>query len=281
MFESTKCKIKAQNFVDNFCQKGQICSGTSPLSFRHSNCVYVRRGPLKLNKRSLQNLQDRLILILRSRVSKEIAQRQKVFFEENVKMSQQVVAAPPAARPKSRPRKAAPAHPKFLDMVKEAIGTLKDRNGSSRQAICKVILGKYPSVNPETMNSHVRKALKRGLDTGALTRPARSSATGATGRFKLGTIKPVKPAKKKASKKRPAKKRPAKKAGAKKAAKPKTKSPRKKATGKKKPATASKKAAKAKTKRAASPKKKAKPAAKKAPKKPRAKKAATKKPVKK
>ena len=195
-------------------------------------------------------------------------------------MSQQVVA-PPAAKPKNRPRKAAPAHPKFLDMVKDAIGTLKDRNGSSRQAICKAILGKYPSVNPDTMNSHVRKALKRGLDTGALTRPARSSAIGATGRFKLGAIKPAKPAKKKAARKRPAKKQPGtkKKPGTKKAAKPKAKSPKKKAAGKKKPA--SKKAAKPKAKKAGSPKKKAKPATKKATKKPKAKKAATKKPIKK
>lgn len=194
-------------------------------------------------------------------------------------MSQQQVAAPPAAKPRNRPRKAAPAHPKFLDMIKDAIGTLKDRNGSSRQAICKAILGKYPSVNPETMNSHVRKALKRGLDTGVLTRPVRSSATGATGRFKLGAIKTAKPAKKKAAKKRPAKKRPAKKAGAKKATKPKAKSPKKKAAGKKKPA--SKKPTKTKVKKAGSPKKKTKPATKKAAKKPKAKKPATKKPVKK
>ncbi len=196
-------------------------------------------------------------------------------------MSQAQVIAPPApagiAKPKKRPRKAAPAHPKFLDMVKEAIGMLKDRNGSSRQAICKAIVTKYPSVNPDTMNSHVRKALKKGLETGALTRPPRSSAAGATGKFKLGAVTPAKPAKKKAAKK-PAKKRPAKKATAK--AKPKAKSPgKKKAAGKKKPA--GKKATKAKTKRASPKKKAAKPATKKVAKKPKVKKSPTKKAAKK
>ncbi|XP_028397823.1 sperm-specific H1/protamine-like protein type 2 [Dendronephthya gigantea] len=188
-------------------------------------------------------------------------------------MSQAQVVAPVAAKPK-RQRKAVPAHPKFIDMVKDAIGTLKDRNGSSRQAICKVILGKYPSVNPSTMNSHVRKALKSGLESGTLTRPARSSATGATGRFKLGASKSTEPAKKKAAKpKKPAstKKRPAKKAGAKKTAKPKAKSPRKKTVTKKK-STVSKKSTSTKTKKA-SPKKKTKPATKKVAKKAKAKKA--------
>ena len=189
-------------------------------------------------------------------------------------MSQGSVTAPaataPAVKPK-RPRiKAGAVHPKFLDMIKDAIETLKDRNGSSRQAISKVILTKYPSVNPNTMNGHIRKALKKGIETGALTRPQRSSATGATGKFKLGATKPVKPAKRKPAKK-PATKRPAaKKTGAKKAAKPKAKSPRKKKSAGKK--TAGKKPTKAKTKKA-SPKKKAKPSTtKKVAKKPKTKK---------
>lgn len=198
-------------------------------------------------------------------------------------MSQaQQVTTTAAAKPK-RPRKAVPAHPKFIDMVTDAIGTLKDRNGSSRQAICKAILARYPSVNPDTMNSHVRRALKRGLQTGVLTRPARSSATGATGRFKVGVVKPVKAAKKKAAK-RPTKKRPTKKAGPTKAtAKPKA-SPKKKkaAAGKKK--TSAKKSAKPKINKS-SPKKKAKSTAttkaKKVARKPKAKKSATKKPTKK
>jgi histone H1/5 len=189
-----------------------------------------------------------------------------------------VAATAPAAKPKKTRVKAVAAHPKFLDMIKDAIETLKDRNGSSRQAISKVILTKYPSVNPDTMNSHIRKALKRGIETGALTRPQRSSATGATGKFKLGDTKPAKPANSKAVKKT-AKKRPAKKAGATKTAKPAAKSPRKKKSAGKK--TAGKKATKAKTKKAGSPKKKAKPAAKKAAKKPKAKKSPTKKAAKK
>lgn len=202
-------------------------------------------------------------------------------------MSQaQVAVAPPtaAAKPK-RSRKAMAAHPKFIEMVKEAIGMLKERNGSSRQAICKAILVKHPSVNPNTMNSHVRNALKKGIESGVLARPARSSATGATGRFKLGVVtKPAKkPMRKKAAKK-PMKKRPVKKAVPKKTAKPKQKSPRKI----KKNAAAKKKLGGKKTVKpkalTGSPKKRVKSAAnktKKVAKKPKAKKTPTKKAAKK
>merc|ERR1711990_1141912 len=147
------------------------------------------------------------------------------------------------AKKASKP-KAPAAHPKYSVMIAAAITSLKDRTGSSRQAILKYICANY-KVDAAKAAVQVRLALKRGVAKGAL-KMARASGKGA------GSYKVVKAEKPKKAKK------PAKKAA---------KKPKKAA---KKPAA--KKAAKKPAKKAAK-----KPAAKKAAKKPAAKKAAPKK----
>merc|ERR1712078_734432 len=137
--------------------------------------------------------------------------------------------------------KAPAAHPKYSVMIAAAITALKDRTGSSRQAILKYICANY-KVDAAKAAVQVRLALKRGVAKGAL-KMARASGKGA-GSYKV--VKAEKPKKvKKPKAKKPKKVKAAKKPAAKKAKKPK-------------------KAAK-------------KPAAKKAAKKPAAKKAAPKK----
>ena len=175
----------------------------------------------------------------------------------------------PAAKKPAKPAE----HPKYIDMIVAAITSLKERNGSSRQAILKYIKGNYKV--GEGADVHVKLALKRGVTSGALTQ---TKGSGASGSFKAA--KPV--AEKKPAKK-PAKKPTKPKTVAKKpAAKPKkkTKSPKKKAAGKKtqtKKAVAKKPAAKK-----VSPKKVAKkPAAKKPAKKPKTPTKKGKKPAKK
>ena len=149
----------------------------------------------------------------------------------------------------AKPKKPA-EHPTYLEMIKAAITALKDRKGSSRQAISKYIGANYKvGANSDV---HLKMALKRGVTSGALVQP---KGTGASGSFKLAKAAAEK--KKPAAKKPAAKKPAAKKAAAKKPAAKKT--PKKKAPAKKK----------------ATPKKK--PAAKKAAKKPAAKKPAAKK----
>lgn len=188
------------------------------------------------------------------------------------------VAAPaPAKSPKkkaaAKPKKPA-THPKYAEMIKAAIAGLKERGGSSRQAILKYILKSYKvGDNTNSVNSHLKLALRAGVKNGALKQ---SKGTGASGSFSLGkpAEKPKK-AKKAAKPKKPAAKKAAKPKKAKtpkKAAKPKkAKSPKKaKATPKK---AAKKPAAK---KPAAKKPAAKKPAAKKAAKKPAAKKAAKK-----
>ena len=166
----------------------------------------------------------------------------------------------PAPKVKKAP-KAPAAHPKYSVMIAAAITTLKDRTGSSRQAILKYICANY-KVDAVKAAVQVRMALKRGVAKGAL-KMARASGKGA-GSFKVVKVekpKKVKKAKKPKAKKVKKVKKAAKKPAAKKAKKPK-KAAKKPAA--KKPA-AKKPAAK-------------KPAAKKpAAKKPAAKKAAPKK----
>ena len=165
------------------------------------------------------------------------------------------------------------AHPKYSEMVAPAVGSLKERGGSSRQAILKYIMANFKvGTDSKAINGHLKIALRNGVKKGALKQ---SKGTGAAGSFKLGEKpKPAKkPAAKKVTKPKAAKpKKPAKKATTDK--KPKAKTPKKtaakKTTEKKKPA---KKATKPKTpkkaKTAKSPKKAktAKPKKVKTPKK--------------
>ena len=177
------------------------------------------------------------------------------------------------ASPAKKVKKAAPKkpadHPKYIDMITAAISALKERTGSSRQAIVKNIRANYKV--GDNADVHVKQALKRGVASGALAQP---KGTGASGSFKVvKKAEPKKPkkvaAKKPAAKKPAAKKAAAKKPAAKKAAKKSTpkkaKKPAAKKTSAKKPA-AKKPAAKKPAKKAAA-KKPAKKAAKKSPKK--------------
>lgn len=174
-------------------------------------------------------------------------------------------AAPAAtkASPKkkaSKPKKPA-AHPKYCDMIKAAITSLKERGGSSRQAILKYICANY-KVDGDKAKNHLKIALRAGIKNGTLKQ---SKGTGASGSFRLGEAKKAakKPKAKKAKKPKAA---AAKKPKAKKAKKPKAKKP----AGEKKAA---------KPKKTKTPKK-AKPAKTKSPKKPKAAKKAKKTPKK-
>ena len=172
------------------------------------------------------------------------------------------------AKKTTKPKKVA-THPKYSDMVKTAVGSLKERGGSSRQAVLKYIMANFNvGSDAKSVNSHLKVALRNGVKKGFLKQ---SKGTGASGSFKIGELpkpakKPaVKKAKKPAAKKPAAKKPAAKKPAAKKpAAKTEKKTPAKKA---KKPAAAKKPAVKKatkpktpkKSKPAKSPKKATKP----------------------
>ena len=158
-----------------------------------------------------------------------------------------IAMSSPAAKKTGEKKKAGPKkpadHPKYEDMIKAAIAALKERSGSSRQAILKYVQSNYKV--SDGANTHVKLALKRGVASGALKQV---KGTGASGSFKVAEkAKPAKKpaaAKKTATKKATPKKKTTKAAAKKPAAK---KTPKKKKAATKKPAA--KKPAPKKTKK--------------------------------
>ena len=125
----------------------------------------------------------------------------------------------PKKKAAAKPKKPA-AHPKYVEMVIKAITALKERGGSSRQAILKYILANFNvGSDAKVVNTHLKMALKSGVKSKTLKQ---AKGSGASGSFKVGELP------------KPAKKKPAKKAVKPKAAKPKeAKTPKKKTTTKK------------------------------------------------
>lgn len=162
--------------------------------------------------------------------------------------------APAAAKKKkaSKSKSKKPAsHPKFREMVIEAITALKERNGSSRQAILNYITKHYDV--DKSVNNHLKMTLRAGVKNATLKQ---IKGTGASGSFKLGDKGKDKPAKK------------AKKSGTAASTK-KPKTDKKKASSPKKTKASKEKAKASPKKKAAKPKK---AAAKKSPAKSKAKK---------
>ena len=127
----------------------------------------------------------------------------------------------PAKKKVTKPKVPA-AHPKYVDMIRAALESLKERGGSSRQAILKYIMANYKVGNDvNSINAHLKMALKNGVKKGALKQ---AKGTGASGSFKLGD-----------------KPKTEKKPKAKKVAKPKAAKPKKAAAAKPKKAKTPKK----------------------------------------
>jgi len=101
------------------------------------------------------------------------------------------------AKKEKKPAKAknAPSHPTYSVMITAAVGALKDRTGSSRQAILKYICANY-KVEDKKAATQTRLALKR-MTAGGELRMAKDKGKGA-GCYKLASEKPDKgePAKK-------------------------------------------------------------------------------------
>lgn len=192
-------------------------------------------------------------------------------------------AAPAATTPKkkgakagSKKPKAAPSHPKVSEMVNGAITSLKERGGSSLQAIKKHIGAQY-KVDVDKLSPFIKKYLKSAVASGTLVQ---TKGKGATGSFKLSASgqkgKDSSAAAKQTKKpKKESAAAPKKPKSPKKTAKPKQKAE------KKKPAPAKKSAPKKTAAKTKSPKKAAKPSKPKATKpkksKPAQKKTAAKK----
>ncbi|KAF6214312.1 hypothetical protein GE061_009052 [Apolygus lucorum] len=104
-----------------------------------------------------------------------------------------------AGKPKTKP-----SHPPTATMVNAAIRTLKERGGSSLQAIKKYISSTY-KVDAEKLAPFIRKYIKSAVTAGKLVQ---TKGSGASGSFKLsgGSSGSEEGGKKKAAKPKAAKK---------------------------------------------------------------------------
>jgi len=121
----------------------------------------------------------------------------------------------------SASKSAAADHPKYSEMIKQALTALKERGGSSRQAVLKYIMANFNVGRDEAfVNTHLKMALKAGVKNNSFKQ---SKGTGAAGSFKLGAVvaekKKQQPKQKKVQEKKksvtPKKDKPVKKTGAK------------------------------------------------------------------
>ena len=156
-------------------------------------------------------------------------------------------AAPSVATPKSKKvaakktsvKKVIATHPTFASMIATAVTALKERNGSSRQAILKYILANFKVGDADKAQGHVRIALRKMIAAKKIVAGGAAGKKG-SGCFKLpAPVKAEKPAKKTVKKpvaKKAAKKPAVKKVAAKPAAKKAVNKPAAKKTAAKKPA---------------------------------------------
>ncbi|KAJ9589200.1 hypothetical protein L9F63_028016, partial [Diploptera punctata] len=95
------------------------------------------------------------------------------------------------AKSSGKKPRAKPAHPRTSEMVSSAIKSLKERGGSSLQAIKKYIAANY-KVDPEKFAPFIKKYLKAAVASGELLQ---TKGKGASGSFKLASAaKPEKAA---------------------------------------------------------------------------------------
>src|SRR6218665_2343256 len=79
-------------------------------------------------------------------------------------------------------KKKTPDHPKYSEMIRLALTSLKERGGSSRQAILKYILKNFKVGNDEhVVNQHLKMALRNGVKGDTLKQ---SKGSGASGSFR-------------------------------------------------------------------------------------------------
>ncbi|XP_033125984.1 uncharacterized protein LOC117123992 [Anneissia japonica] len=100
------------------------------------------------------------------------------------KAKKKAVPKKPASQ-ETKAKKKPACHPPYFEMISAAIGALKQRDGSSRQAISKYIQANY-TVDAASMNTQLKMALKRGIGSGNLIQ---AKGTGACGSFKLNLAK--------------------------------------------------------------------------------------------
>merc|ERR1712070_624473 len=84
-----------------------------------------------------------------------------------------ITTMPPKKATTTTKKAAAPAHASYQDMIKEAILALKERNGSSRQAIKKYVHAnnKLDGISDKAFTTQLNRAIASGSEKGVFSRP--------------------------------------------------------------------------------------------------------------
>ena len=98
--------------------------------------------------------------------------------------------APKKTKSATKKPRTKPVHPRTSEMVVNAIKSLKERGGSSLQAIKKYIAANY-KVDSEKLSPFIKKYLKTAVASGELVQ---TKGKGASGSFKLAAAKTERPA---------------------------------------------------------------------------------------
>ena len=93
--------------------------------------------------------------------------------------------APKKTKSSTKKPRTKPVHPRTSEMVVNAIKSLKERGGSSLQAIKKYIAANY-KVDSEKLSPFIKKYLKSAVASGELVQ---TKGKGASGSFKLAAAK--------------------------------------------------------------------------------------------
>ncbi|KAI5793741.1 histone H1 [Peziza echinospora] len=80
-----------------------------------------------------------------------------------------------ATKPAATKKASEASHPTYRDMIADAISTLKERNGSSRQAIKKYIQSNFKDL--KNFDTQFNAALRRGVEKGDFVQPKGPSGT--------------------------------------------------------------------------------------------------------
>ena len=88
-------------------------------------------------------------------------------------------ASKPAKKAAAKKPAKAPEHPKYSEMISQAIATLKERNGSSRQAIIKYIRANFKV--GDNADNPIKKNIKLMVQNASLIQ---AKGSGASGSFK-------------------------------------------------------------------------------------------------
>lgn len=99
-------------------------------------------------------------------------------------------------------KKSAQDHPSYAEMIRQALVALKERGGSSRQAILKYVVANFKvGADEHAVNTRLKAALRNGVKSETLKQ---SKGCGATGSFRLGAADSKKEKKAAAPTKKPA-----------------------------------------------------------------------------